>query len=130
MIDHIGLPVADIARATQFYLKALKPLGIGIVLEVSAEQTGHGAAVGFGADGKPFFWMGDGAKPSGPIHVAFTAQSRADVDIFYRAAIEAGAKDNGAPGLRPEYHANYYGAFVLDPDGNNIEAVCHAPVLM
>ena len=127
MIDHIGLAVGDIAASTAFYPKALKPLGIAIVLEVSAEQTVHGAAVGFGADGKPFFWIGEGDRPSGPMHVAFTAQTRADVDAFYRAALAAGAKDNGAPGLRPEYHANYYGAFVLDPDGNNIEAVCHAP---
>ncbi len=126
MIDHIGLGVGDIAASTEFYLKALEPLGVAIVLEVSAEQTGHGAAVGFGADGKPFFWIGEGDKPSGPMHVAFTAQTRADVDAFYRADVDAGAKDNGAPGLRPEYHANYYGAFVLDPDGNNIEAVCHA----
>jgi catechol 2,3-dioxygenase-like lactoylglutathione lyase family enzyme len=129
MIDHIGLTVGDIARSTEFYLKALSPLGIAIVMEVSAEQTGHGAGVGFGADGKPFFWIGEKAKPSGPIHVAFTARSRADVDAFYRAAIAAGGHDNGAPGLRPEYHANSYGAFVLDPDGNNIEAVCHAPAL-
>ncbi len=129
MIDHIGLAVGDIAASTEFYLKALKPLGIAIVLEVSAEQTGHSAAVGFGADGKPFFWIGEDAKPSGPMHAAFTAQTRADVDAFYRAALAAGGKDNGAPGLRPQYHADYYGAFVLDPDGNNVEAVCHVPAL-
>jgi catechol 2,3-dioxygenase-like lactoylglutathione lyase family enzyme len=128
MIDHIGMPVSDIARATAFYLKALAPLGIGIVMQVSAEQTGNGAAVGFGASGKPFFWIGE-HKDLGDsrVHVAFAAQSRANVDAFYQAALAAGAKDNGAPGLRPHYHANYYGAFVLDPDGNNIEAVCHAP---
>jgi catechol 2,3-dioxygenase-like lactoylglutathione lyase family enzyme len=128
MIDHIGMPVGDIARATEFYLKALKPLGIGIVKQVSAEQTGAGAAVGFGADMKPFFWIGE-APTAGDshVHVAFVANSRADVDAFYQAALTAGGKDNGAPGLRPHYHANYYGAFVLDPYGNNIEAVCHAP---
>ena len=121
MIDHIGMPVSDLARATDFYLKALAPLGIGMILQVSAEQTGNGAAVGFGAQGKPFFWIGEGEKMAGHIHVAFAATSRAEVDAFYQAAIAAGGKDNGAPGLRPHYHANYYGAFVLDPDGNNIE---------
>jgi len=127
MIDHIGMPVSDLARATAFYLKALKPLGIGMIMQVSAEQTGEGAAVGFGAQGKPFFWIGEGEKTAGHIHVAFAATSRAEVDAFYQGALAAGGKDNGAPGLRPHYHANYYGAFVLDPDGNNVEAVCHAP---
>jgi catechol 2,3-dioxygenase-like lactoylglutathione lyase family enzyme len=129
MIDHIGMPVGNIARATEFYLKALAPLGIAIVMEVSAEETGGGAAVGFGAQGKPFFWIGEGFRPAGDqhIHVAFAAGNRAAVDAFYAAAIAAGGKDNGQPGLRPHYHANYYGAFVLDADGNNIEAVCHAP---
>jgi len=128
MIDHIGMPVSNIARATEFYLKALAPLGIAIVMEVSAEETGAGAAVGFGAAGKPFFWIGETPISSGShIHVAFAAPSRAAVDAFYAAAIAAGGKDNGPPGLRPHYHANYYGAFVLDADGNNIEAVCHAP---
>ena len=137
MIDHLGMPVSDLARATEFYLKALEPLGYGIVMQVSAEQTGHGAAVGFGppgraADfqsGKPSFWIGEGERLGGHIHVAFVAPSRAGVDAFYRAALAAGGKDNGKPGLRPHYHANYYGAFVLDPDGHNIEAVCHAPAL-
>jgi len=127
MIDHIGMPVRDLAGATEFYLKALAPLGIAIVLQVSAEESGHGAAVGFGAEQKPFFWIGEGERLGGHVHVAFAASSRAAVDAFYRAALAAGGKDNGPPGLRPHYHANYYGAFVLDPDGNNIEAVCHAP---
>jgi catechol 2,3-dioxygenase-like lactoylglutathione lyase family enzyme len=127
VIDHIGLHVRDVARATEFYLKALAPLGIGIVMQVSAEETGHGAAVGFGAGLKPFFWIGQSGEPSGPLHVAFAAESRAAVDTFYHAALQAGGTDNGPPGLRPEYHANYYGAFVLDRDGNNIEAVCHLP---
>ena len=128
MIDHIGLNVRDIARATEFYLEALAPLGYGIVLQLSAEETGHAAAVGFGAGQKPSFWIGQTAKASGPTHVAFVAPSRAAVDAFYAAALKAGGKDNGAPGLRPHYHANYYGAFVFDPDGNNVEAVCHLPV--
>jgi catechol 2,3-dioxygenase-like lactoylglutathione lyase family enzyme len=135
MIDHIGLHVRNVARSTEFYLKALAPLGLGIVMEVSAEETGHGAAVGFGApgkaadfqSGKPSFWIGEGESVSGPLHVAFVASSRAAIDAFFAAAIKAGGKDNGPPGLRPHYHANYYAAFVLDPDGNNIEAVCHAP---
>jgi len=128
MIDHMGMGVSDLARATAFYLEALKPLGIGMIMEVPAEVTGNGAAVGFGAQGKPFFWIGEGPAPQDThVHVAFAATSRADVDAFYQAALAAGGKDNGAPGLRPHYHANCYGAFVLDPDGNNIEAVCHAP---
>jgi catechol 2,3-dioxygenase-like lactoylglutathione lyase family enzyme len=135
MIDHMGLPVANLARATEFYLRALAPLGYGLVMEVSAVETGHGAAVGFGAPGKagdfqrgkPSFWIGEGERLGGHIHVAFVAPSRAAVEAFYRASLAAGGKDNGPPGLRPHYHENYYAAFVLDPDGNNIEAVCHAP---
>ncbi len=128
MIDHLGMPVRDIARATEFYLKALATLGIGIMREVSAEETEAGAAVGFGSEGKPFFWIGEAPTlGGGHVHVAFAASSRTEVDAFYAAAIAAGGKDNGPPGLRPHYHANYYGAFVLDADGNNIEAVCHAP---
>ena len=135
MIDHMGMPVSNLARATEFYAKALAPLGYGIVMEVSAAETGQGAAVGFGPpgeaqdfqSGKPSFWIGEGETLAGHIHVALLARSRAAVDAFYRAAIAAGGKDNGKPGLRPHYHANYYGAFVLDLDGNNIEAVCHAP---
>ena len=134
MIDHLGMPVSDLARAIEFYSKALAPLGYGVVMQVSAAQTGHGAAVGFGppgkeADfqsGKPSFWIGEGEPLAGRIHVAFLAPSRGAVDAFYRAALAAGGKDNGPPGLRPHYHANYYAAFVLDHDGNNIEAVCHA----
>ena len=126
MIDHIGLAVKDMNRAKEFYLEALKPLGIGVIVELTAEQTGGDAHAGFGKD-KAFFWIGTGAKPKGGIHVAFTAQTRAEVDSFHRAALAAGGRDNGAPGPRPHYHKHYYGAFVLDPDGNNIEAVCHKP---
>lgn len=127
MIDHVGFPVSDFARAKAFYLKALAPLDITLQMELTAAETGANAHAGFGRDGKPFFWIGDGGVPSQSTHVAFRARSRAAVDAFYRAAIAAGGEDNGAPGLRPHYHANYYGAFVRDPDGNNIEAVCHAP---
>jgi catechol 2,3-dioxygenase-like lactoylglutathione lyase family enzyme len=125
MLDHIGIGVSDFARAKAFYDKALAPLGIGVVMEVTAEQTGDHPAAGFGSQGKPYFWFGVGDVARA--HVAFTAKDRASVDAFYKAAMAAGAADNGAPGLRPHYHANYYGAFVLDPDGHNIEAVCHLP---
>jgi catechol 2,3-dioxygenase-like lactoylglutathione lyase family enzyme len=127
MIDHIGLAVSNMEHAKAFYLNALKPLGIGVVMEVSAEETGGDAHAGFGKENKAFFWIGGGAKPKGGTHVAFTARSRAEVDAFYRAALGAGGRDNGAPGPRPHYHKHYYGAFVFDPDGNNIEAVCHRP---
>lgn len=130
MIDHIGFPVSDYARARAFYTEALAPLGYGIVMEVTQEQTGHAPAAGFGADGKPDFWIGGEGGEGGshkPLHVAILAKNRATVDAFYRAAIGAGGRDNGAPGIRAHYHPHYYGAFVLDPDGHNIEAVCHAP---
>jgi catechol 2,3-dioxygenase-like lactoylglutathione lyase family enzyme len=126
--DHIGLSVSDLARSKAFYDDALAPLGIGLVMEVTAEMTGNNAHAGYGHDGKPYFWIGDGNDASsGKLHVAFAASSRAAVDSFHRAALAAGGLDNGAPGLRPHYHANYYAAFVLDPDGHNIEAVCHLP---
>jgi catechol 2,3-dioxygenase-like lactoylglutathione lyase family enzyme len=127
MIDHIGLAVSNMERSKPFYIAALKPLGIVVVMEVTAEQTGADAHAGFGKGNKAFFWIGGGAKPKGGTHVAITAPTRADVDSFYRAALAAGGRDNGAPGLRPHYHPDYYGAFVLDPDGNNIEAACRQP---
>ena len=135
MIDHMGMPVGDIARATEFYRKALAPLGYGVVMEVSVEETGRAAAVAFGPpgkhedfqSGKPSFWIGEAKRLGEQVHVAFVAPSRASVDAFYRAALDARGEDNGPPGLRPHYHANYYAAFVFDLDGNNIEAVCHAP---
>jgi catechol 2,3-dioxygenase-like lactoylglutathione lyase family enzyme len=127
MIDHIGLAVKDMDRAKAFYMGALKPLGIGVIMEVTAEQTAADAHTGFGKGDKAFFWIGTGNKPRGGAHVAFTAETRAEVDSFYRAALAAGGRDNGAPGPRPHYHEHYYGAFVIDPDGNNIEAVCHRP---
>jgi catechol 2,3-dioxygenase-like lactoylglutathione lyase family enzyme len=127
MLDHIGFPVADYARSKAFYLKVLAPLGFGLAMEVTPEETGAGSYGGFGPQGRPQFWIGGGAPIKGRLHVAFVAKDRAAVRAFHDAAIAAGAKDNGAPGLRPEYHPNYYGAFVLDPDGHNIEAVCHLP---
>jgi catechol 2,3-dioxygenase-like lactoylglutathione lyase family enzyme len=126
MIDHVGFSVSDYARAKAFYERALAPLGYRLVTETSAQQTGKPAA-GFGADGKPDFWIGDEGKLDKPLHIAILTKDRAMVDEFYRAALAAGGRDNGSPGVRPQYHPNYYGAFVLDPDGHNIEAVCHTP---
>jgi catechol 2,3-dioxygenase-like lactoylglutathione lyase family enzyme len=126
MIDHMGFSVSDYPRAKAFYEKVLAPLGYALVMEVAAPESGQPAA-GFGAGGKPDFWIGAEGKLDRPLHVAFLAKDHRTVDAFYRAAMEAGATDNGPPGLRPHYHPNYYGAFVLDPDGHNIEAVCHAP---
>lgn len=127
MIDHLGFSVSDYEAAKAFYSKALAPLDYSLIMEVTAEQTGHAAAAGFGAGGKPDFWIGGEGAMNKPVHVAILAKDRATVDAFYHAAMAAGGRDNGPPGLRPHYHANYYGAFVLDPDGHNIEAVCHAP---
>jgi len=126
MIDHIGFPVSDYGASKAFYEKALAPLGYGVVMEVGVNEA-HAPAAGFGANGKPDFWIGGEGNVGNPIHVAIVAKDRATVDAFHKAALAAGGKDNGAPGLRPHYHPNYYGAFVLDPDGHNIEAVCHAP---
>ena len=125
MLDHIGFAVADFARSKAFFAEVLAPLGLTLLFEVTAEQTGGDAHAGFGGEGRPFFWIGNGGTPKGGVHVAFTAKSRTEVDAFHRAALAAGGRDNGAPGLRPHYHQNYYGAFVFDLDGNNIEAVCH-----
>jgi catechol 2,3-dioxygenase-like lactoylglutathione lyase family enzyme len=127
MLDHVGLKVSDFARSKAFYERALAPLDVALVMEVTPEQSGGGAHAGFGSDRKPWFWIGTGEAPRGGTHVAIAATSRKKVDAFHAAAIAAGGRDNGEPGLRPHYHPDYYGAFVLDPDGHNIEAVCHAP---
>lgn len=128
-LDHIGFPVTDIARARAFYDAALAPLGLGIVMELPPGIAGPEAHLGYGVADKPFFWIsGGGGAPGIRLHVAFAAESRAMVDAFHAAALAAGGIDNGAPGLRPHYHASYYGAFVFDPDGHNIEAVCHRRV--
>lgn len=120
MFDHLGLGVSDYAASKAFFLKALQPLGVGVVMEGE-----HG--LGLGPKGKPALWLFQtDAKPA-PLHIAFTAENRQQVHDFHRAALEAGGRDNGGPGLRPHYHPNYYGAFVIGPDGHNIEAVCHRP---
>ena len=118
MIDHVGLNVSDVARSKAFYAAALEPLGYEVIMEFDG-------AAGFGAKGKPDFWISEG-EPQKGVHIAFASANRATVDSFHDAALAAGGKDNGQPGLR-EYHENYHGAFVHDPDGNNVEAVCHSP---
>jgi catechol 2,3-dioxygenase-like lactoylglutathione lyase family enzyme len=120
MIDHVGLGVSDLDASKAFYLQALRPLGYQLLME-------RDGSAGFGADGKPDFWVHVNRPLSGPVHVAIASPDRATVDAFHAAGLAAGGRDNGAPGLRPHYHQEYYGAFVLDPDGNNVEAVCHRP---
>lgn len=127
MIDHTGIIVSDAEKSRRFYEGALAPLGYVVAMEVPTEFTGGRKVVGYGVGGKPDFWTVDGTPNEPRIHTAFRADSRAQVDAFYRAALEAGGRDNGPPGPRPHYHQSYYGAFVLDPDGHNIEAVCHTP---
>ena len=120
MLDHVIIGVADYERSKAFYQAALAPLGYEVMMEF------EGMACGLGTKGKPYFWIGAREK-SGPVHVAFTSPDRATMDAFHEAALAAGGLDNGEPGVRAHYHPSYYGAFVLDPDGNNIEAVCHLP---
>lgn len=127
MIDHLGFAVSDLPRSRAFYVLAFAPLGFAPVMDVTREQTGGYEGTGFGPPGRPKFWIGNGDHNGGQMHIALEASSRSAVDAFYAAAIAAGGRDNGAPGLRPHYHQDYYGAFVLDPDGHNIEAVCHVP---
>ncbi len=127
MIDHTGVIVSDFQKSKAFYQAALSAIGYEMLMELSAAVTGHTDVAGFGEPPKPDFWISRGTPNTPPIHVAFRVPDRKRVDRFYRAAIAAGGRDNGAPGLRPHYHPDYYGAFVLDPDGHNIEAVCHAP---
>ena len=125
MIDHTGVTVSDFPRSKLFYEKALSAIGYTCIAEFPASLTGHADVAGFGEHSKPDFWISRGSPNRPPMHVAFRVQNRAVVGAFYKAAMAAGGKDNGPPGLRPHYHPNYYGAFVLDPDGHNIEAVCH-----
>lgn len=126
MIDHSGISVSDFDASKAFYDAAFAPLGITFLALVPPEYTDGVKVGGFGWE-RPQFWLSEGGAQIPPVHFAFAAASRAEVDAFYEAAMAAGGVDNGAPGLRPQYHEHYYGAFVLDPDGNNIEAVCHAP---
>ena len=120
MFDHLGFGVTDYAASKAFFLKALEPLGFGIAMEGE-----HG--LGIGPNGKPALWLFQTSDKPLPMHIAFTAETRQQVEDFYRAALAAGGKDNGAPGVRAHYHPNYYGAFVIGPEGHNVEAVCHSP---
>ena len=120
MFDHVGLTLRNLERSRRFYAAALAPLGITELVEFEG-------VVAFGRD-RPQLWLAEGPREGAPaVHIAFTAATRIEVDTFHRAAMSAGGTDNGAAGLRPQYHEHYYGAFVLDPDGFNVEAVCHRP---
>jgi catechol 2,3-dioxygenase-like lactoylglutathione lyase family enzyme len=127
MIDHIALQVSDLKKSQHFYDNALAPLGYKKLMEVP-QENGQGVLIfGWGDTIQTDFWISEGLRNEPRLHIAFRAENHEQVDEFYRAAIAASGKDNGKPGLRPEYHENYYGAFVLDPDDHNIEAVCHTP---
>jgi catechol 2,3-dioxygenase-like lactoylglutathione lyase family enzyme len=130
MIDHFSISVRDYAESRAFYLAALAPLGYSMLMEFTAKEVPSlqtPQVGGLGEGGKPDLWIAQGEVPTTPTHLALQAKTRAIVDAFYAAALAAGAKDNGAPGLRPQYHPNYYGAFVIDPNGHNLEACCHTP---
>jgi catechol 2,3-dioxygenase-like lactoylglutathione lyase family enzyme len=122
VVDHVGFAVADYQRSKAFYAHAFAPLGVTLLMEFA------GASAGFGKSDRPSFFIEAHGQPvRGRLHLALRAETRAQVDAFYVAAIEAGGTDNGPPGVRAIYHPDYYGAYVLDPDGNNLEAVCHHP---
>jgi catechol 2,3-dioxygenase-like lactoylglutathione lyase family enzyme len=121
MLDHVIINVRDYEASRRFYEEALAPLGLGVVMTFEEWKT-----CGFGEGGKPELWVAERGEPSAPVHVALRSPDSATVDAFHAAALEAGGTDNGPPGPRPHYHERYYGAFILDPDGNNIEAVCHS----
>lgn len=123
ILDHVGLAVSDFERSKAFYVAVLKTLDVDLLADFTFGRDHH---AGFGK-GRPTFWIGDGKPSRGEMHVAFTATSRAQVSAFHSVGISMGGRDNGPPGIRAHYHPNYFGAFVLDPDGHNIEAVCHEP---
>jgi catechol 2,3-dioxygenase-like lactoylglutathione lyase family enzyme len=126
VIDHAGINVSDWQKSKAFYDAAMAPLGAKLLMTVPPEYTGGMKVGGYGRE-KPDFWLHESKETSLGRHYAFTARNRAEVDAFYNAAMAAGGKDNGKPGIRAHYHPDYYGAFVIDPDGNNVEAVCHKP---
>ena len=125
MIDHSGLKVSDPVKSRRFYEAALAPLGYRVLREIPTEHTGGLVVLGYGVPPKPDFWVAQGTPETPKVHVAFRAATKAEVDAFYKAALAAGGRDNGPPGPRPHYHDKYYGAFVLDPDGHNVEATIH-----
>lgn len=125
IIDHIEIPVADAAKSLKFYEAALAPLSLSLVISIDPSRTAHGGTRhGFGKDGYPRLWIHERRGTTLPMHVAFAAAERQVVDAFYSAALANGGSDNGGPGIRVRYHSSYYAAYVDDPDGNNIEAVC------
>ena len=126
MLDHVGILVADWNKSKAFYDAAFLPLGYTLLAVVPEQLTG-GVKVGGYGKGKPDFWLTEAVQTGPGRHYAFVAADRTEVDAFYAAAMANGGRDNGGPGPRPHYHEHYYGAFVIDPDGNNVEAVCHAP---
>jgi len=126
MIDHLTFGVTNFARSTAFYDRALAPLGITRLFDVPTEHTGGVPVTGYGDD-RPWLWLAEQDATRGKLHIALSAENRAAVDAFHASALQAGGTDNGPPGPRPHYHPDYYGAFVLDPDGHNIEAVCRSP---
>ncbi|KAF3996791.1 VOC family protein [Glaciimonas immobilis] len=128
MIDHTGVVVSDFERSKKFYQSALAAIGYDLLAKFPAAVIGHTDVAGFGEAGKPDFWISKGTPNQPSIHVAFRVNDRKLVDEFYSVALLAGGKDNGKPGLRTHFHPKYYGAFVLDPDGHNIQAVCHQPL--
>lgn len=127
MIDHTGISVSHFENSKAFYVKALAPIGYALLMEIPASVTGYTNVAAFGEPPRPDFWINEGVPNRPAVHVAFRVERRAQVDAFYQAAMAAGGRDNGPPGIRPHYHQHYYAAFVLDPDGHNIEAVCHSP---
>ena len=124
MIDHTGVSASDFAASTRFYDAVFAAMGGKLIATIPPEFTEGVPVTGYGRD-SAIFWLAEGPAQTPAVHVALSARSRAEVDAFHTAGLAAGGRDNGAPGLRPHYHADYYGAFLLDPDGNNIEAVCH-----
>ena len=129
MIDHMGIRVCDLAASRRFYDASFAAMGGGMRFQVPMEHTGGTTVMGYGRE-RPVFWLTEvdpGTTAAAPQHIAFAARNRAEVDAFHKAALAAGGRDNGGPGLRVQYHKDYYGAFAFDPDGNNIEAVCHQP---
>lgn len=126
ILDHIEFAVSDSSAALEFYKEALKPLGVAVVVSLKSQGPNSGSRFRLGADGYPRLWIHDGEKCASGMHIAFSASKRSQVDAFWSAAVSAGGVDNGPPGVRKRYHGHYYAAYVLDPDGNNIEVVCQA----